>query len=367
MKISLGQYFTPDNIVDLMCSLTKNKGSVLEPSCGGGAFSDRFDKVVAVEYDPTVCPKYAINCDFFTYSLDNKFDTVIGNPPYVRFQDIVTKDNLLMNLFDRRTNLYAFFIYKSILHLSPAGELIFIVPREFLFATSNLKLNTWLHERGTITDIIDVGDQPVFEDATLDCIIFRYELGNLSLKTNDGRKFVCNNGHLLFLTGDYDGVRLGDLFDVKVGAVSGCDKAFIHNDGIPFVCSTTVKDGKTRRMLYNKYHPYLDQYKDILLARGIKKFNKDNWYMWGRNYYVSDKPRIYVNCKTRQLNPFFLHDCKSYDGSVLALIPKQDINLNKAVEVLNNMDWEELGMKCGGRFIFTQRLLSDCNIPTGAI
>ena len=26
--------------------------------------------------------------DFFQYSIENKSDTIIGNPPYVRYQDI---------------------------------------------------------------------------------------------------------------------------------------------------------------------------------------------------------------------------------------------------------------------------------------
>ena len=34
-----------------------------------------------------------------------------------------------------------------------------------------------------------------------------------------------------------------------------------------------------------------------LLQRKIRKFNEANWWKWGRDYYKSEMPRIYVNTK----------------------------------------------------------------------
>ena len=56
----LGQVFTPKNIVDQMYGLTINKGRLLEPSCGHGAFFDyksSFKDKVAIELDSDICPK----------------------------------------------------------------------------------------------------------------------------------------------------------------------------------------------------------------------------------------------------------------------------------------------------------------------
>ena len=39
------------------------------------------------EFDPAHCPEAALNMDF-AYPVSQRFDTIIGNPPYVRFQDI---------------------------------------------------------------------------------------------------------------------------------------------------------------------------------------------------------------------------------------------------------------------------------------
>ncbi|MCD6435643.1 MAG: hypothetical protein J7L15_04580, partial [Clostridiales bacterium] len=115
----------------------------------------------------------------------------------------------------------------------------------------------------------------------------------------------------------------------------------------------------------NTYHPYLLQFKNKLKKRKIKKFNDDTWYMWGRDFNKSDRKRVYVNNKTREFNPFFTHSCNNYDGSVLALFIKDRDNDEKVlVEMLNKVDWKELGFVCGGRFMFTQKGLQNTRLPS---
>ncbi len=92
--------------------------------------------------------------------------------------------------------------------------------------------------------------------------------------------------------------------------------------------------------------------------RGIRRFDESNWWEWGRKFCQRTGPRIYVNGKTRNKKPFFVSEVESYDGSVLALFPKNGINIEKASEKLNNMDWATLGFVCDGRLIFSQRSLS---------
>ena len=169
----------------------------------------------------------------------------------------------------------------------------------------------------------------------------------------------------MFLRGDYR-LPLADLFDVKVGAVSGADEIFEHPEGnAEFVCSKTIDDGSTRRMIFGAIHPQLEAHKDKLLARRVRPFDESNWWHWGRLHHVSDGPRIYVNCKTRRARPFFLHDCKNYDGAVLALFPRlPGMDLALAADMLNDqVDWAELGFICDGRFLLTQRTLQNCLLP----
>ncbi len=183
-----------------MLTLKHNHGSVLEPSAGDGSFLKRLKKAVGIEIDPKICPKNALCMDFFDYPLENQFDTIIGNPPYVKHKDIApsTKEKLHYSLFDERSNLYLFFIEKAIKHLKPKGELIFITPRDFLKSTSSVKLNEWIYKEGTITHFFELGDQKIFPNAMPNCVVFRFCKGDFSRIANDGLQFVCKKRHFVF-------------------------------------------------------------------------------------------------------------------------------------------------------------------------
>ncbi len=371
---SLGQVFTPPRVVEFMLGLCTNTGRVLEPSAGAGAFfallRAQGRDCVGLEVDARVAPDGVEVGDFFDYPLAEQFDTIIGNPPYVRFQDIAvdTRKRLKSDFFDARSNLFLFFIEKCIHHLKPGGELVFIVPREFIKLTAARKMNTWLYEQGSITHFYETGDTRVFDEHTPNCAIFRFEKGRMDRRMADGRRFTEVDGQLMFLRDDY-GVRLADVFAVKVGAVSGADSIFTHPKGnMEFVCSKTVETGETRRMLYGIKHPHLEKHKEALLARRVRPFDESNWWQWGRAFPINLHPRIYVNGRTRKPDPFFLHDCNSFDGAVLALFTRnQRMPRRELIEctlMLNKeVDWQELGFVCDGRFLFTQRSLQTCLLP----
>lgn len=383
---ALGQVFTPPAIVEAMLRLRRNRGRVLEPSCGDGAFSSRLPGCVAIEPDRRHAPPGALNIDFFAYPESEKFDTIIGNPPYVRFQDIAASTRSLLRLdgFDGRSNLYLFFIAKCVHHLAPGGELIFITPRDFLKSTSSVKLNRWLFEEGTITDFIELGDARIFSDALPNCAIWRFQRGDLTRRTGfldvgehealahaltcgrrETREFLECAGHLLFTHRHYP-LRFSDLFFVKVGAVSGDDEVFQSREhgNLDFVCSRTAQTGELRRMIYNRRIPYLEPFRERLLSRRIRPFDESNWWQWGRGYHLSQQPRIYVNGKTRNPRPFFVHPNIHYDGAVLAIFPRdpqQDVHALCAA--LNEVDWADLGFVCDGRFLFSQRSLENAPLP----
>ena len=68
-----------------------------------------------------------------------------------------------------------------------------------------------------------------------------------------------------------------------------------------------------------------------------------------------------MNAKTRIDNPFFVHQCDNYDGSILAIFPKdKSVNISKAASVFNRIDWGMFSMKVGSRYMFKQRLLENC-------
>ena len=396
-KERFGQYFTSQHIIEMMIDLRMNYGTVLEPCCGDGRFLDFLPEAMGIEISKRFGKSNIIIMDFFDLPEVVKFNTIIGNPPYVRFQDILpdTKQKLNMEFFNASSNLYLFFIEKCIKHLKKHGELIFIVPRDFLKATSARKLNEFIFEQGTITDFIDFGGDVTGlfeEDVTPSCCIFRFEKDNFGRKTiftdnsnelflgSVERDFDIKNGQLLFTGLEQYPVKFSDLFFVKVGAVSGNNEIFRHDEyGIPFVTSQTYKSGKTENYIYLNdikfFHlnnttgqalKYLRQFKKELLNRGIQKFTNKNWWKWGRSYYDSELKRIYVNCLLRTNNdkPFFINECKCYDGSVLAIFPlDQNLNIVDLRDALNNVNWKALGFMDGKRYKFSQRSLENAMLP----
>ncbi|MDR0716979.1 MAG: class I SAM-dependent methyltransferase [Azoarcus sp.] len=373
---AFGQVFTPAAIVRTMLALRANQGRVLEPAAGDGAFSRHLPGCVAIELDARVAPPGALVMDFFDFPPHERFDTIIGNPPYVRHRDIIpqTRARLDARLFDFRSNLFLFFIEKCVRHLNDGGELIFIVPREFIKLTAAARLNRWLYEQGTITHWIETGDARLFTGATPNCAIFRFVRGDFSRRTAyrrlvdaqwDEREMAHIHGQLAFVHSHLC-VPMGELFDVRVGAVSGADNIFTHPEGnLEFVCSQTAATGATRRMIYDAHHPHLDRHKERLLARRVRAFDESNWWKWGRDYCKSPGPRIYVNGKTRRARPFFTHPCPAYDGSILALFPKnREMDIKRALMLFNNaVPWEELGFFVDGRYLFTQRSLATLMLP----
>ena len=355
-KELLGQFFTPNAIVDKMVALIQNNGKVLEPSCGNGAFYNSLKHLdtVGIEIDPEVACEGSLVMDFFDWT--EKVDTIIGNPPYVKYQHISNDTlNKLPQVMDKRTNLYLFFMWRCIDLLKDNGELIFIVPRDFIKTTSSGELNRRLYEEGGFTYWEEFGDEKIFPDADPNVVIFRW------VKNQQHTIPVTfSDGYLYF--GEIHGVKLDSLFDVRVGAVSGANDIFYQEDGnIEIAVSTTKADGILQKAWYvDSPNKYLLQHKEQLLSRGIRNFNESNWWEWGRKITPLASPAIFVNCKTRDMKPFYIGEYQWYDGSLLALIPKtKDYALEDLVELLNNTDWASQGFQVGGRLVFGQRSLSN--------
>ncbi|MDD1665122.1 MAG: Eco57I restriction-modification methylase domain-containing protein, partial [Methanomicrobiales archaeon] len=102
------------------------------------------------------------------------FDTVIGNPPYVRQESLKGVKEYFQThyaTYQGTADLYVYFIEKGISLLRPTGIFSYIVANKWMRANYGTPLRKWLKEK-QIEEIVDFGDLPVFQGATTyPCII----------------------------------------------------------------------------------------------------------------------------------------------------------------------------------------------------
>jgi hypothetical protein len=101
------------------------------------------------------------------------FDVVIANPPYVRQEEISFKPELKKEyeIFNSVSDLYTYFYEKGFKLLKKFGVLTFITSNKFLRARYGNLLRKYLNSNTTIKNIINFGNQHMFE-ATTNTLIF---------------------------------------------------------------------------------------------------------------------------------------------------------------------------------------------------
>lgn len=161
---------------------------VLEPSCGEGVFIRPLleagaEKIYAFEVDESLKKEEGglIRYEsFISAKLDSNVTLAIGNPPYVRWKHLPEKQKLELkssNEWNRNCNslsdyLYPFII-KSITHLDPGGELIFITPDYWLNTKHAKGLRRFILEHCQIDSIYYFGEARIFKGIASSFIIFK--------------------------------------------------------------------------------------------------------------------------------------------------------------------------------------------------
>ena len=421
-KKQRGQFFTVnDTVLDNIMSLIEEPaGYTLEPSAGAGnimkSFLQKFpnSKVEGWELDTNITPidknLNIVFDDFFVLAEKEhrKFRTIIGNPPFVAWKNVEENTKASACLakigYSDKTNLYHLFIDKCIDLLEDDGQLIFIVPKEWMYSTSALPLRKKMLELGTITHIIDGGEEKVFPDADVPAlIIFRYvktpsqkhEIAvrsgfNKDVSDLTTRYLKVSQKGLWMISATEEDIlyKVEDIFDVKVGIVTGADKTFNvnnHPDLAKFEKEKTVTTYLTtkghekfidvtniveEKDIPENTHKYLLEHRDILINRGIAKFNEKNWWKYGavRNKALmeSDRKRIYVLAKTRNSVPFFTdNNVKYFSGGILCLFLKENVHLSieDALKLFNSKGFmclcKDFGITTGNKVSFQPSTLGE--------
>jgi adenine-specific DNA-methyltransferase len=414
IKKSRGQFFTIRNrVLDVLIELIKNNGSILEPSAGQGhiikSIENKFNKQIrAIELDYSkvdtrVCDSEIEVNNFFNFIKNSdSFDTIIGNPPFVKLKNVEgdTMD-LLPEKIPGNGNLYYFFIKYCVSILENNGELIFIVPKEWLYNVSAQFVRDYLSENGGFTHFIDCGEEKLFDDADVPALcIFRFQKGYFGglkfYETLDdfySGKYVIKqttySNTIVFSNEIYEGKRISDYFDVKVGLVTGAEKVFrVGNDTnlsdelLISIIGTNKLSSKyifadnvtSFQNIPTDIQEYFLSNKKKLINREIKKFNETNWWCYGalRNVDVmnSNRKRIYGLMKTRENEVFWKGDeFEFFGGGLVGLFLKNglDIDLDEVVRHMNSEQFKKImkdsNMYSNNKVSITPSVLSNLPFP----
>ncbi|WP_301883801.1 HsdM family class I SAM-dependent methyltransferase [Neisseria uirgultaei] len=198
---SFCQFYTPHKAADLMMSwlMEISPDSIYDPAFGMGAFyksarknnykglfiADELDNISFNFYKSnTIMDKNLDlrNTDYFL-EWSNKYDAIICNPPYSRFQKFKNRSNVfnkLKNIFGKHisghTNISSAFLLKSISELKQGGRLAYIMPVEFLSTRYGETVKEIMLEQGHIYEIIYIQDEDnTFKSVTTTACIVLFE------------------------------------------------------------------------------------------------------------------------------------------------------------------------------------------------
>lgn len=321
-----GGYYTPEPIAQFICNwaIDINTKGILEPSCGNGVFLKEAakkvmeinpdlsieDTIVGIELFEEEAKKAStygtkvIFGDFFGFYKDNiegkqKFDVIIGNPPFIRYQNVdVDSREIAFQLMrsaglhpNKLTNIWLPFLVLSALALSKNGKLGMVIPAELFqvsYAGETREFLAKYFDRLTLITFQKI----VFEDIQQEVVLLLGEktsdskgiqvielndlddLSNLDLTkfydyevkelNHSNEKWIkyflsCEEIELMHkLCSNVDIVPTTDLFEINVGLVSGENSFFLLNHDM-------VKEyqlGNATRMIIGK----TEQLKGVILS-----------------------------------------------------------------------------------------------------
>lgn len=354
-RIVNGAFFTPAFIVDFIIDNISPEidEKIADISCGCGAFllgiiryyQSKYNKSVSSIirnnlYGADILPYNVIRakillclyglsngealdadsinifcCDSLKYQWPIQFDCIVGNPPYVKFQDLEdsTREYLSHNWTTTSFgtfNLYFAFFEAGYKLLTNKGRLGYITPNNYFTSLAGESLRTFFQDKRCVYKIIDFNATKVFDVQTYTSITFINKLRNetinydkinneqspksflkeLSFSSNPYTelnkkkwRLLCGDERFNIRQIETVGQSIGEIFDICVGIATLKDEAYSftpHDSDKSFfyftkndiqwkiekeICRSTVKisEMKTQKDITSNNRKFIFPYSSI--------------------------------------------------------------------------------------------------------
>ena len=298
IKKNNGIYFTPPSCVNdnltLLQPYIKKIINVLEPSCGSCEYITALHKlfphlvITGIEYNDTIYQsilqlnndKINIqNIDYLNYNTDDKYDLIIGNPPYfvMKKEDV---DKSYHTFFEGRPNIFILFIIKSIQLLKDDGILSFILPKNFLNCLYYDKTRKYIGNHFQILNIIDCNDKYI--ETQQDTILLIIQKTN----NRNNTAFILENNNYTIFANQYNNTKIKGLYNNSRSLLDLGFKVSVGNV-VWNQCKDLLTDDITKtRLIYSS-----DIENNILIKKKYNNADKKNFI----NKPGIKRPMIVIN------------------------------------------------------------------------
>ncbi|MEY3499588.1 MAG: hypothetical protein RL308_1257 [Bacteroidota bacterium] len=373
---NLGQVFTSAILAKFMIGLLretlKQNSSILDPCIGPNTFfkamSESFSNcnLKGIEIDINLITeeikkfyqspnRTLINGSFFDLPFGEKFDLIIQNPPYVRQELLAdganSKENIRYNVssilstIPSQSNLYIYFLLKSILHLKDGGVMVAVIYDSWLYSSfgkflkeSFLKLghlDSIYHFKKSAFDDVEIGATVIkfIKDKNHKKSISYYPLNDLNdLRTYNGLNVNCLK------------LKQQELLTYSFNNHSIINfKSSIFKE-LKTIVSQPIQRGTSAvvnsHFIFSKNE--LPELKPIVKdVSQIKTYtvNQENAYILAVNGSISNETKQYL---------------ESVKNEILKAPAQKFIAVKRDIETKS--DWYKINLKATGNFIFNYYL-----------
>ncbi len=373
---NLGQVFTSPILAKFMIRLLKDNlkpnSSILDPCIGPNTFfkamTEDFSNchLKGIEIDINLITekinnfyespnRTLIKGSFFDLPITEKFDLIIQNPPYVRQELLIeganSKDSIRYNVssplstIPSQSNLYIYFLLKSILHLKEGGIMVAVIYDSWLYSSFGKFLKESFLKLGRLESIYHF-KKSAFDNVEIGATVIKFVKDNNHKKSisyfplndlNDLRTYNGLNAHCIKL-------KQQELLTYSFNNQSKINYKSNLFKELKTIVSQPIQRGTSAvvnsHFIFSKNE--LPELKPIIKdVSQIKTYTvkKENAYILAVNGSISNETKQYL---------------ESVKNEILKTPTQKFIAVKRDIET--KRDWYKINLKATGNFIFNYYL-----------